>query len=425
MNKKSDLFLKEVTNNIKSKEAKRFVSDELRFHLTKAKNTWKDKGLSENEAEDRAVQQMGNPSKLGQELNKLHRPKIDWFILILLAAVLGLSFVPVLSLGNAGTMDVNHFLMNKGMVVILGTAVALGVMVIDFRRAEKLGFLFYFTGAAILLMIHFFSNSYINGQAFIQIGPITIEALMALPFFYLAWASFFADSRLKLWQLGLLYLLPLYLFFLLPNLTAPFLYSVMVFIMVWWSGMVRKNKLLITFIPLSAVLIAGLFFWYRAEEYQLNRIMGFMNPQAQSEGAGFIYIRLSELFSAAGWFGAEGNAEFIPAAHTDFVFVSLTYYHGYLFALVLLMILSLLAVRMLGIANKLSGFGKLLVIGAMTLYLVQLIFNIGMVLGFLPITSIALPFISYGLMPTMLNAFMIGIVLSVYRRKHLLSPGFV
>ena len=62
-------------------------------------------------------------------------------------------------------------------------------------------------------------------------------------------------------------------------------------------------------------------------------------------------------------------------------------------------------------------YGKLLLAGAVALYAVQLATNIGMSLGLFPVIAMSLPFISYGLMPTLLNAILIGVVLSVYRRK--------
>ena len=142
------------------------------------------------DAEDKAVQQMGSPIKIGQELNKLHRPRVDWFIIILLVTVMGLGFLPIVSLGNAGFMDVNHFLRNKVIFVFLGVAVAFGMMMVDYRKLERLGWLFYTIGVLILLMISYFPNTTINGEPFIMIGPITIECLMAVPFFFLAWSSF-------------------------------------------------------------------------------------------------------------------------------------------------------------------------------------------------------------------------------------------
>ena len=91
----------------------------------------------------------------------------------------------------------NHFLINKVIFVILGVAAAFGMMMVDYRRLERLGWLFYTIGVLILLMISYFPNTTINGEPLIKIGPITIECLMAVPFFFLAWASFFNNSRLK------------------------------------------------------------------------------------------------------------------------------------------------------------------------------------------------------------------------------------
>lgn len=180
-----------MTNHIKSKEAKKFVATELEFHLKKVKNTWIENGLSEADAEDKAVQQMGSPIKLGQELNRLHRPRVDWLIIILLVTVIGLGFLPIVSLRDAGLRDVNHFLKSKVIFVILGVAAAFGMMMLDYRKLEKLGWLFYIIRVLILFIISFFPNVMINGEPFIKMGPITIECSMAVPFFFLVWASFF------------------------------------------------------------------------------------------------------------------------------------------------------------------------------------------------------------------------------------------
>ena len=300
MNKKGDHFLKEVTNHIKSKEAKKFVATELEFHLKKAKNTWIEKGLSEVDAEDKAVQQMGSPIKLGQELNKLHKPRVDWLIIILLVTVMGLGFLPIVSLGDAGFMDVNHFLKNKVIFVILGVAAAFGMMMIDYRKLERLGWLFYTIGVLILLMISYFPNTTINGEPFIKIGPITMEVLMAIPFFFLAWASFFNNSRLKVWHLGILFLFSLYLFLMIPNLSTTFIYIMMVFVMLWWSKLGKKKALMITAVPICLSIIGGLLFLPSVEEYQLARILGFLNPENYADGPGYMYLRLKELMSSSG-----------------------------------------------------------------------------------------------------------------------------
>ncbi|MDC2863538.1 FtsW/RodA/SpoVE family cell cycle protein [Bacillus sp. BP-3] len=421
MNKKEDRFLKEVTNHIKSKEAKNLVATELDFHLKQAKNMWIEKGLSEKVAEDKAVEQMGSPIKLGQELNKLHKPKVDWLIIILLVTALGLGFLPVVALGHT-----NDLLINKVIFVILGVATAFGMMMIDYRKLERMGWLFYTIGVLILLMISYFPNTSMYGESLIKIGPITIGCLMAVPFFFLAWASFFNNSRLKVWHLGILYLFSLCLFLTIPSLSTTFIYIMMVFVMLWWSKLGKKKALIITVVPICLSIIGELFFRPSVKGPHLARILGFLNPENYADGPGYMYLRLKELMSSAGWFGATGKMGFIQAAHTDFVFASLTYYYGYLFALILVLILSLFVARIMVISYKINDhYGKLLLVGGMTLFVVQFIYNVGMIIGLLPIASISLPFISYGLIPTLFHAFLMGIVLSVYRRKNLISSSFI
>ncbi|HDR3881755.1 cell division protein FtsW [Bacillus thuringiensis] len=411
MSKKGERFLKEVTNHIKSKEAKDLVATELDFHLKQTKNMWIEKGLSEEVAEDKAVEQMGSPIKLGQELNKLHKPKVDWFLIGLLVAAMGLGFLPVIAFGYT-----NDVIMNKVIFVILGVVTAFGMMLIDYRKLERMGGLFYTIGVLILLMLYCFPNASLTGEPLIKIGPIEIDCLIAVPFFFLAWASFFNNSRLKVMHLVVLYLFSLYLFLIVSTLSSIFVYMTMVFVMLWWSKLGKKMALIITIVPICLFIIRASVSW--SSGYHLDRILGYLNPESDAGGAGFMYIRLKEVMSSAGWFGTSGDTKFIPAADTDFVFASLTYYYGYWLALVLIFVLSLFVARLIVISYKINDrYGKLLLAGGVTLFVFQFIYNVGMILGLLPHAAISLPFISYGLTPTVFHALIMGIVLSVYRRK--------
>ncbi|MGG0252803.1 FtsW/RodA/SpoVE family cell cycle protein [Bacillus toyonensis] len=411
MNKKGEHFLREVTNHIKSKEAKGLVAAELDFHLKQAKNMWVEKGLSEEVAEDKAVEQMGSPIKLGRELNKLYKPKVDWFLLILLVAAMGLGFLSVPAFEYT-----NDIIINKVIFVILGIATAFGMMLIDYRKLERMGWLFYTIGVLILLMLYCFPNASMAGEPLMKITSIAIDCLMAVPFFFLAWASFFNNSRLKVMHLIILYLFSLYLFLIVSTISTIFIYITMVFVMLWWSKLGKKKALIITIVPICLFIIRVSLSW--SSGYHLDRFLGYLNPERDAHGAGFMYIRLKEVMSSAGWFGTFGDTKFIPAADTDFVFASLTYYYGYVLALILVLILSLFVVRLVVISYKINDrYGKLLLIGGMTLFVVQFLYNVGMILGLLPITAISLPFISYGLTPTVFHALLMGIVLSVYRRK--------
>ena len=76
-------FIDKVCKEIKYKAANKPIADELETHIEELKNDNLCKGLSEDEAEEIAVQQMGDAQKIGKSLNKIHRPKLDWITFII------------------------------------------------------------------------------------------------------------------------------------------------------------------------------------------------------------------------------------------------------------------------------------------------------------------------------------------------------
>ncbi|GAB1765307.1 FtsW/RodA/SpoVE family cell cycle protein [Priestia megaterium] len=412
-------FLEQVQSQIKSKEAKAFVSVELHHHLNEVKNYWLQKGISDDQAEEKAVTQMGNPISIGQNLNRIHRPKVDWVTLSLFAAALLLGFLPLLS--QDGMVD-NHFSTYKVVFVILGAMLALVMMFIDYRKLANKGWLFYLLGTLLLLFLTKNFNTFTEGQSVFKVGPLKIEGLMAIPFFFLAWAGFFQSNRFKMWKFLLLFLLSLY-FFLQCGLTTLFIYVTLTFTMIWWSKLNKKKIAIVLGSGFALVAAWGIIGWMTVAYYQKYRVLSFINPYNSEEYFGL--SKVHHLFMDAGWFGKHSFVDqMIPQADTNFVFLSFTYYYGWLFASILFLVLSLVVVRIVLIAKRIGdSYTKLLLVGVIIIYTVQLVGHVGMIVGFFPMTNMSLPFISYGWMPVLLNAFLIGIVLSIYRRKNLLSTS--
>lgn len=411
-------FLNEVTSQIRSKEAKEQVSAELNYHMKEAKMRWVNKGYSDVDAEQKAIEQMGSPISLGIQLNKIHRPRIDWVLLALLTSVLLLGFLPVLSLGD----DSNHyFLIRKMILVVLGMIVALGLMFVDYRKLVRWGWVFYGVGTVLLLSLLFLSSGTINGKPFLLIGGQTIESIAVLPLFMIAWACFFSRDTFKVYQFIFLFLVSLVLFFMIPSIATTYLYFAMVLSMLWWSQFSNRQKGFVSGITMGSLLLIGMISWQYQPYYIKDRMLGFLNPEKVADGAGYQVLQIKELISGAGWFGGNQSIkQFIPEAHTDFAFVSITYHYGWIAAILLILILLLILARVVIATQQVRDyFGKLLIIGSLSLLLFQMVSNIGMAFGFFPLTSMSLPFISYGLVPILLNAILIGVVLSVYRRKDL------
>lgn len=414
-------FLGEVIGQIRSKEAKVSVEKELNYHLKEAKEYWLGKGLSATEAQEKAIKQMGDPYKLGEKMNKLYRPKVDWLLLSLLAAVMMLGFLPILSMDSSQVEIQDSFMRNRVIFGLLGIALAIGIMYFDYRKLQRWGWAFYLVGVAILYGLRLIPSYTINGEPYFGIPMLgSFNCWIALPFFFLAWAQFFQNKKLKVWQLFLLFIYSFYLFLMVPDLAISFIYGMTVLIMLWWSHLSKKTALFITASTITAFIIGLVAVLPSLKGYQNERIAAYINPEKYADGSGYMYVQLRELMTEAKWYGSSaGQGNVLPGTYSDYALAGLTSHFGYVVTVAVLIILLLFVIRMgyiaIGARNR---YGKLLVIGALALFSLQFFYNIAMIFGFVPIMTIYLPFISYGWMSTILNAFLIGIVLSVYRRKH-------
>lgn len=162
------------------------------------------------------------------------------------------------------------------------------------------------------------------------------------------------------------------------------------------------------------------------EPHQLDRIYGWLDPDSDTSGIGYqlnqaiLGIGSGQLFGAGFLEGMQTQSDVIPEIHTDFVFTVIGEEFGFLGAMVLLVIYFLLFYRMIMISLTCNNlYGSYLVAGVVGLLVFQVFQNIAMTIGLMPITGLALPFISYGGSALLTNMMAIGIVLNVhYRTKN-------
>ena len=151
-----------------------------------------------------------------------------------------------------------------------------------------------------------------------------------------------------------------------------------------------------------------------------------MNPARDPRGAGYnsiqskIAVGSGRIFGKGFRKGSQGQLEFLPERHTDFIFSVLSEEHGFVGSMTTLSLFGLLFLMGVRIASQSKDkFGALMVVGSMSILFWHMFINVGMTTGILPIVGIPLPLISYGgsnLLPTMLS---LGIVSSVSLRRFL------
>ena len=167
----------------------------------------------------------------------------------------------------------------------------------------------------------------------------------------------------------------------------------------------------------------------RLADYQVARLLCFLDPAADPQGACYQLIQSLNAVGSGGWLGqglTAGQANqlgFLPVQTTDFIFTIVAEELGLVGGLILLTLFGLLLWRIAVIGwQARDGLGRLVAMGLATMLLFQVVVNIGMVIGLLPVTGIPLPLITYGGSSTVSILFGMGIVQSV--RMHTRTERF-
>lgn len=423
-------FLAKVKSKVKSKEAHKMIEQELHHHLQELSHSFQNRKDSKEEAERQAVQEMGNPYSIGEKLNKLHKPRMDWVLLILFIMIGAISFLPLI--GNAPNPS---FLERQAIWLGLASIVTLSFLFFDYRKLMNRWIGFYVSGVFLLLYLLVFGATQNGVLRWISFGGFTIDATpITMLLFFLAWAGVFTKEKTMFngWRqivIFVLFWIPFILYMMLPYFPYSIFYFFCVLMMFTFSHISKKCKFITVTANMTMCLlfIVPILINFRGSRLS-ERLFSFLSPEKYYNGPGYMYILIKEFLADAGWFGnglkGDLSIQALPDAHTDFVFPYLVYSLGWLFGIFLSILLLVFIWRISQTASKTKDYyGKILVVGGATLIGVPAVWNILMGLGFAPIINVSLPFVSYGGSALLFYSAVLGIILSVYRRKDIVEPS--
>ncbi|MEB3235994.1 MAG: rod shape-determining protein RodA [Candidatus Sericytochromatia bacterium] len=191
-----------------------------------------------------------------------------------------------------------------------------------------------------------------------------------------------------------------------------------------WS---RKGHKVLPLAVWLANLLAGVGadkVWNLLKEYQKQRILTFLDPEADPLGAGYHVIQSKIAIGSGGWLGkgfmqgTQTQLHFIPEQHTDFIFSVVGEELGFAGGLVLMLLYAVVLGRGLLVAMQAQDrFGALLCIGVVTMLGFHVIVNLGMAMGLLPVVGIPLPMMSFGRTALVTNMLAIGLIEAVAMRR--------
>lgn len=213
---------------------------------------------------------------------------------------------------------------------------------------------------------------------------------------------------------------PLFLIFVQPDLGSASILGAIWLGMILGAGVSRRSLAVLALFA-SVALPFG---WHLLKGYQKDRLLVFINPQADPLGAGYTIIQSaiaigSGKFFGRGWFsGTQNQLSFLPERHSDFIFSVIGEEWGFLGCLVVMVLFAFLFARILTLAQRFSEpQGRLCLIGIFSWLAYQAIVNMGMVMGLLPVVGVPLPLVSYGGSSMITIWVALGLVQSIYRHE--------
>jgi len=350
---------------------------------------------------------------------------VDW---PLLGATVGLVIL------SASTLASLHVGRAGGGVAIrqlawfgVGILALVVVASIDYRRLVRAAPLLYVLGLGGLVAVFLLGRTVSGARRWLLVGPVSVQpselfklcfVLMAVWLLTSRWAQ--PVGKTVLMMAAPLAIVPAVLIVKQPDLgTALLLFPVLIALLVA-AGMRMR---LLGGLALAGVAVAPLA-WLVLKDYQRERLLVFLDPFRDPLGSAYNVIQAKIAIGSGQLLGkgvagaTQSRLSFLPERHTDFIFAVFAETWGFVGCLVLLTCYALLLLRGFDIAaSTREPAGRLVALGVTALVATQVLVNVGMVTGLIPVVGIPLPFMSYGGSSMVVSMMALGLLLSVRMRQ--------
>ncbi len=355
----------------------------------------------------------------------------DWILLLTTVVISIIGFVAIYSASYSYGTETPYFKRQ-----VLWFFISLGAMfvvtMIDYRLLQRFSLLLHLMMIAFLIAVLIYGTGGpgSNVRSWLKIGPLFFQPSEFVKFSLILYlAHYFSDSR-RVGDLGVkeiiwpavVTLAPFLLILKQPDLgtagTLLFIFIPVIFLV----GI--RYKLILISMGLAVVSIP--FVWiFLLKQYQRDRIITLINPEMDPLGQGYqiiqskIAVGSGQLWGKGYLQGTQAQLNFLPARHTDFIFSVFTEEWGFVGGVILVLLYVFLILWCLKYVGKTKDrSGSILTLGVTAVITSQVIINIGMVIGLLPIVGIPLPFMSYGGSSMLSHMIGIGLVLNVRMRRY-------
>lgn len=365
------------------------------------------------------------------------------FTLLLLAASL-----VILSTASINVMksDPFHYVETQTVWIVTGIVIAIVVASIDYQKWQNFRWWIYGFNLLLLLLVIFIGDSAKGATRWIYFTPtIGIQpSEFAKIFIIITFADFLVKRKGKLNDFKdfippfLFVIVPMLLIFKQPDLGTTLVFVAIFIGMMFVAG---ANPWKFGGLLLGGAVVVGIALWLHfsqdlpgwlqwaqglplpLQDYQINRLVIFMDPAADQTGDGWHILQSLWAIGSGGlWgkgyrMGTQGQLNFLPEHHTDFIFSVVGEEFGFIGTITLLFLFLIFLLRSINIAIRARDtYGMLIATGVVSMFTFHILVNVGMTSGIMPVTGIPLPLISAGGSAMWSNMAAIGLLLSVNLR---------
>ncbi len=352
----------------------------------------------------------------------------DWPLLILILAMCGVSLLEVYST----TVHTRFSSFESKQLMFIGAGLV-GMFVlakIDYHRLIDLSPWAYGIFVVALVAVKLVGHKALGARRWIAVGPVQFQPsewvklvlilvvaryISNLGGRYFTWRDIFKAMAM----VGL----PMLLVLVQPDLGTTLTYAPILIAGLFLGGISLRQAAILTVCGLA--LIAGV--WSSGKilkGYQKNRLTSFINPQNDPKGAGYQVLQ-SEIAVGSGGIWGKGTEKgtqtqgyFLPIPYTDFIFAAFSEEHGFVGAATVLLLYFFILMRLIQNAQTAADLpGSLIIMGIVAVLTFQIAVNVGMVIGFMPVTGIPLPLMSYGGSSVLFTFLALGVAMNVRMRR--------
>jgi rod shape determining protein RodA len=357
----------------------------------------------------------------------------DWGLLAMAVGIGAIGLMTLYSAVTAGILGPQPAIYYRQLVWFgFGLLATIISFVFSYRSLEAWAYPIYGVCVLMLAAVLAFGRSAGGSRRWLDLGPAAIQpselvkiaVIIVLARYFAKMVNARGQTVRDLIYPMVLTLIPFVLIVRQPDLGTAMLVALIAVSITVFIKIERRTFAYI----LTGFTVTIPSVWFFLKGYQKQRILTFLDPDRDPLGAGYHIIQSkiaigSGMLTGKGFLKGTQNAlAFLPEQHTDFIFSVLAEEWGLAGTAVLLLLFLLLIIWGLNIALKCRDpFGTILAVGITSMLFWQVVINVGMVMGLMPVVGVTLPFISYGGSSIITTWICVGILLNISMRRFLIE----